>query len=173
MTVNMTNKRSATEIIASRDKLSKDITYYWNIIAIENVVDRGYKRKYDIKALLAKIQEMANLRAKEKLNNMCVNLCYNSPSEFPKDSIYPTIFRLSEVNEQFVKLGGIKTISPKEKNTKKGKSALSQKEELTFEYIARLRNELSLEIISLKKKIADFNAQKYLDETKTFLFLAA
>ena len=41
----------ANKFIEQRDKLSADITKYWNIISIENVVNRNYQRTYDLKEL--------------------------------------------------------------------------------------------------------------------------
>ena len=41
----------ANKFIEKRDKLSADITKYWNIISIENVVNRNYQRTYDLKEL--------------------------------------------------------------------------------------------------------------------------
>lgn len=46
---------TSTEIIEKRDKLSADITRTWNIIKMENVVFRGFKRNYDMKVLLDSI----------------------------------------------------------------------------------------------------------------------
>lgn len=167
------NKRTAIEIINSRDNLSKEITKLWNIVYAENIVKRGYKRNYNMKECIEKIQKMADDRMIDKLDSLCINLGFMSPDQLSSDSIYPTIFKLSELNEQYVKLGKINTINTKYKNTKKGKKDLEYTEELTSDYITRLRNNLVLEIIGLKKKIADFNESHYLDKTKTYMFLAA
>lgn len=167
------NKRTAMEVITSRDNLSKEITKLWNIIYAENIVKKGYKRHYNLKDCLTKIQEYADKRIVDKLDNLCINLGFTSPESLPKECIYPSIFKLSELNEQYVKLGKIETINIKLKNTKKGKKDLDHTEELTSDYINTLRNKLMLEIVGIKKTIEDFNNTHYLDKTKSYMFLVA
>ena len=56
---------------------------------------------------------------------------------------------------------------------KKGKKNLKQNEELTRDYLNKLRNKLQLEINGLKKKLADFNDMAELDTSKAYMYLAA
>lgn len=168
-------KIKSTEIKAKLEKLNKDITNSWIIIRTENLVENGFKRHYDMKALLDDINKKAIDRIQTKLDQFCINLGFHSRSDFPKDSIYPIIFELSEKNEQFVQLGIIiekSTINPITK-MKKGKKNLKQNEELTRDYLNKLRNNLQLEINGLKKKLADFNDDAELDTTKAYMYMAA
>ena len=163
-------KIKSTEIKAKLEKLNKDITNNWMIIRTENLVENGFKRHYDMKALLDAID-----RIQTKLDQFCINIGFKSRSDFPKDSIYPIIFELSEKNEQFVQLGIIiekSTINPTLK-MKKGKKNLKQNEELTRDFLNKLRNNLQLEINGLKKKLADFNDAAELDTTSAYMYLAA
>ena len=52
----------STEIINNRKNLDKNIKNYWNIIYSENVVEKNYKRNYDMKAILNNIFNLANKR---------------------------------------------------------------------------------------------------------------
>ena len=168
-------KIKSTDIKAKLEKLNKDITNNWIIIRTENLVENGFKRHYDMKALLDDINKKAIDRIQTKLDQFCINIGFKSRSDFPKDSIYPIIFELSEKNEQFVQLGIIiekSTINPTLK-MKKGKKNLKQNEELTRDYLNKLRNNLQLEINGLKKKLADFNDAAELDTSGAYMYLAA
>ena len=50
-------KIKSTEIKAKLEKLNKDITNNWMIIRTENLVENGFKRHYDMKALLDDINK--------------------------------------------------------------------------------------------------------------------
>lgn len=156
-------KSKATKIIATRDRLSNDITKYWNIIYVENVVNRNYKRNYDLKELFAQIQSMAEQRAMTKLKALCLNIGFKKFSDLPTDCIQISIFKLSELQEQKVRLGKIRTLDPKMK-TAKGKKNLKKTEVLTSDWIKARIKEIDLQIIELKKKIEDFNENTELEE---------
>ena len=53
------------------------------------------------------------------------------------------------------------------------KKNLKKNEELTRDYLNKLRNNLQLEINGLKKKLADFNDAAELDTTSAYMYLAA
>ena len=162
----------STEIIAKRDKLSKDITRNWNIIMSENKVEKGYKRNYEMKELLSKIIDLGNERINVKLDSLCINLGFKNRSMLPKESIYPIIYKLSEKTELYTKLGMVDTINPDLKR-KKGKDKLKYTEELTFDYIQNLRNKLQLEINELRKNLEDFNENFDFNTESAYMFLAA
>lgn len=162
----------SNEIISRRDAISKEITKYWGIIRAENLVEKSYKRNYDLKVLLKKIEDLAAERTNMKLYQQCINMGYTSLSQFPANSLFPTIFELSEVNERFVQLGLIKTLDPKLKS-KKGKVNLNKSEELTSQYITNLQNALKLRTIELKKKIDEYNNTADLDISKPLMLLVA
>ena len=52
-------KIKSTEIKAKLEKLNKDITNNWMIIRTENLVENGFKRHYDMKALLDDINTVS------------------------------------------------------------------------------------------------------------------
>lgn len=143
-------------IINQRKDLSNEITKYWNIIKAENIVPKGTTRNFDLKALLTKIQEMADERMLLKLYLQCINMGYTNYSELPITNNYTNIFKLSELSEQLFHLSKIKTLDPKLKRAK-GKNALNTTEELTSDFINNMKNKLQLEINKLTKDIEDFN----------------
>lgn len=155
-----------------RDTLSKEITKYWTIIKNENVISKQATRNYDLKAVLTKIQEMAEERMLMKLYLQCINMGYKKFSDLPAENNYYTIFSLSEKQEQLFHLGKIRTIDPKLKRAK-GKKALNNTEELTSAYISTLKNKLQLEINKLNKDLEDFNDNAELDIESAPICLAA
>lgn len=168
-------KIKSTDIKAKLEKLNKDITHNWIILRTENLVDNGFKRHYDMKGLLDEINKKAIDRIQTKLDQLCINLGIKSRKDFPKESIYPIIFELSEKNEQFVQLGILidkSTINPILK-MKKGKKNLKKNEELTHDYLTKLKNNLQLEINGLKKKLTDYNENAELDTSSAYMHLAA
>lgn len=156
-------KSKATKIIANRDRLSTTITKYWNIIYIENVVNKNYKRNYDLKELFSQIRNMAKERANTKLKALCLNMGFKRFSDLPKDCIQSSIFMLSELQEIKVKLGKIRTLDPKMKAAK-GKKNLNKTEILTSDWVKARIKEIDLQIIELKKKIEEFNENTELEE---------
>lgn len=165
----------STDIILNRKKLDNDIKRMWNIIRTENLISKDQKRNYDMKALLASIGMSAEQRIQTKLDSIAINMGYKSRADFPKESIYPTIYKLSEKNEYYVQLEIIlktATINSTLK-AKLGKKKLSKTEELTADYIKKLMNSTQLEINGLKKELEDFNSKAELDISKAYMYLAA
>lgn len=161
----------STEIINNRKSLDKNIKNYWNIIYSENVVEKNYKRNYDMKAILNNIFDLANKRIENKLDSICVNMGFTSRTQMPASCLYPIIYTLSEKTEIYVKLGGIKTLDPKLKS-KLGKKKMFHTEELTRDYINNLRNKIQLEINGLKKKLEEFNDNAELDVNSAYMMLS-
>lgn len=162
----------STEILKKRDELNNSISKYWNIIFTENVVNRNYKRNYDLKELYNSIVAMASDRALYKLKALCVNMGIFNFEDLPTDSIQLDIFMLAELKEIKIRLGKIRTINPKLK-TKKGKKNLLKTECLTSDWINARKNELSLQINEIEKKISEFNESHELNEDKAPMKLAA
>lgn len=157
-------KSKATNLIEKRDKLSAEITKYWNIINVENVVNRNYKRNYDLKALFDTIKSLSEQRVTIKMKSLALNLGFKNFNDLPKDCIQFDIFRLCELQELKVRLSKIKTLNPKLKIAK-GKKNLNKVEALTSNWIKARIDELNLEIINVKKRISDFNESAELDDT--------
>ena len=152
-------------IITRRKELSNEITKYWNIIKNENVISKESKRNYDLKALLTKIDEMADERMMLKLYLQCINMGYKKFSELPVTNNYLAIFELSEKSEQLFHLSKIRTIDQKLKRAK-GKKNLDTTEELTAAFIGARINKIQLKVNELEKQIEDFNNKAALDITK-------
>lgn len=165
-------KSTAKNILSKRDNFSNTIAKYWNIIMIENVVLRNYKRNYDLKALFNEIIELSQKRSMAKFKALCVNMGFTKMTDIPKDNIQLDIFNLAELKEIKVKLGKIRTINPKLKASK-SKKALNKTEILTSNWIKERIKEIDLKITEIEKKISEFNESHELDETEPTLELAA
>lgn len=165
-------KKKSTEIIDLRKKLDKDIAYYWRIIYSENVVNNNITRQYDMKKLLDLINDLSIQRVQAKLDSLVINLGFSKRSDLPASSIFPTIYELSEKNEQLVKLRGLETINPRLKRLK-GKKGLKVNEEITADYKKKLMEGLQLEINRLNKILFDFNEKAELDISTAYMSLVA
>lgn len=164
-------KSKANKLIEKRDKLSVDITKYWNIINVENVVNKNYKRHYELKELYKFIVDMCKERAITKLKILCINMGINNFKNLPEDCIQKDIFMLSELNEIKVRLHNVRTINPKLKISK-GKKNLNKTEILTSNWIKARTDEIDLQIIEIKDKLNKFNEKAELEE-ETSMEIAA
>lgn len=162
----------STEILKTRDELSNNISKYWNIINVENVVNRNYKRNYNLKELYDSIIIMCSDRALFKLKALCINMGIFNFKDLATDSIQLDIFMLAELKEIKIRLGKIRTLNPKLKK-KKGKNNLNKTEVLTSDWIKARKNELDLQINELEKKISSFNESHELNEEKAPMKLIA
>lgn len=161
-------------LITKRDKLTDEISRYWRIIKTENVIKKGFKRNYDLKALLVTIRAMYDELLIVKLRIQCANMGMKF-KDLPKDANIINIYKLSFLNEYYVKLGKLiekHTINPVLK-AKKGKRALTITEELTRSYLRGKQNECTLNLNELRKAIADFNDNTDLSDDSASLFLIA
>lgn len=152
-------KSKAKNLIQKRDSLSSNITKYWNIIYVENVVNRNYTRNYDLKQLYSEILEMGQKRAMAKLKTLCINMGIKNLKDLSEDNIQYDIFYLSELKEVKVKLMKLRkehTINPKLK-ANKGKKNLSKTEVLTFNWVSARINDMDLKITELNRKLEEFN----------------
>jgi hypothetical protein len=131
---------------------------------VENVVNKNYKRNYDLKAIYEQIKGLCNQRAAVKLNLLAINLGFKSMKDLPKDCNQATVFKLCELKEIKTQLGTIKTLNPMLK-IKKGKQNLNRTEALTSNWIKARIKELDLEIIELTDKIAKFNEDTEFDDS--------
>ena len=161
-------------LITKRDKLTDEISRYWRIIKTENVIKKGFKRNYDLKVLLVTIRAMYDELLIVKLRIQCANMGMKF-KDLPKDANIINIYKLSSLNEYYVKLGELiekHTINPVLK-AKKGKRALTITEELTRSYLRGKQNECTLNLNELRKAIADFNVNTDLSDDSAPLFLIA
>ena len=154
----------ANKFIEQRDKLSADITKYWNIISIENVVNRNYQRTYDLKELYNTIKGLTDDR--------CINMGIKKFSDLPADCNQLDVFKLCELQEMKVHLSRIRTLNPVLKS-KKGKKALNKTEVLTSNWVKARIKELDLEILKLKEKLTKFNEETEFDDSAAPMCLAA
>lgn len=166
---------TAKQIELNRKKLDNDIAYHWTIISKENVVPKGIKRNYDMKGVLQLIKSMADQRVKNKMLSIALNMGFKDPSKIPTGNIYPIIYKLSELNEIYVKLGKIlkyHTINPKLK-VKLGKKNMKVTEDLTSQWINIERGKLITKINALRKKLEDINSERTIDDSKPFVYMTA
>lgn len=162
----------ANKFINKRDELSANITKYWNIISIENVVNRNYKRNYDLKNLYEEIKSLTEERVIAKLKILCINMGLKKFSDLPADCNQIDVFKLCELQEIKVHLSRLKTINPVLK-AKRGKKALSKTEVLTSNWVKARISELDLEILNLKDKLTKFNEETEFDDSAAPMCLAA
>ena len=154
----------ANKFIEQRDKLSADITKYWNIISIENVVNRNYQRTYDLKELYNTIKGLTDDRVIVKLKILCINMGIKKFSDLPADCNQLDVFKLCELQEMKVHLS---------RKSKKGKKALNKTEVLTSNWVKARIKELDLEILKLKEKLTKFNEETEFDDSAAPMCLAA
>jgi len=155
----LTTNVSPNTLIEKRKNLCLEIARYWRVIETENVLEKGRKRNYDLKNLLVYIRSLYDQLIFVKLQVQCLNIGI-SIKDLPKDANIINIYSLSALREYYTKLDELKkdgkTINPKVKS-KYGKKRLAVTEELTRNFVEKSQKDISLEINTLLKNIADFN----------------
>ena len=162
----------AIKFIENRDKLSNEISKYWNIISKQNVLPKMLKRTHDLKKLYTEINNLADQRALVKLKLIAINMGYKKVSDLPAELNQYDVFKLCELNEIKVKLQRIPILNPTLK-AKKGKKALTKSEELTSNWIKARIQEIDIKIIKLQEKLTKFNEEAEFDDSEAPLALAA
>lgn len=162
----------AIKFIENRDKLSNEISKYWNIISKQNVLPKMLKRTHDLKKLYTEINNLADQRALIKLKLIAINMGYKKFSDLPTELNQYDVFKLCELNEIKVKLQRIPVLNPTLK-AKKGKKALTKSEELTSNWIKARIQEIDIKIIKLQEKLTKFNEEAEFDDSEAPLALAA
>lgn len=162
----------AIKFIENRDKLSNEISKYWNIISKQNVLPKMLKRTHDLKKLYTEINNLADQRALVKLKLIAINMGYKKFSDLPAELNQYDVFKLCELNEIKVKLQRIPVLNPTLK-AKKGKKALTKSEELTSNWIKARIQEIDIKIIKLQEKLTKFNEEAEFDDSEAPLALAA
>ena len=162
----------AIKFIENRDKLSNEISKYWNIISKQNVLPKMLKRTHDLKKLYTEINNLADQRALVKLKLIAINMGYKKFSDLPAELNQYDVFKLCELNEIKVKLQRIPILNPTLK-AKKGKKALTKSEELTSNWIKARIQEIDIKIIKLQEKLTKFNEEAEFDDSEAPLALSA
>ena len=162
----------AIKFIENRDKLSNEISKYWNIISKQNVLPKMLKRTHDLKKLYTEINNLADQRALVKLKLIAINMGYKKFSDLPAELNQYDVFKLCELNEIKVKLQRIPILNPTLK-AKKGKKALTKSEELTSNWIKARIQEIDIKIIKLQEKLTKFNEEAEFDDSEAPFALAA
>ena len=152
-------KISPNCLIEKRNRLSNEISRYWDVVLTENVIKKGASRNYDIKGVLNMIRSFYDQLIYVKLQIQCMNMGI-SIKDLPANANVINIYTLSALREYYTKLDEMKkdgrTINPRVK-AKYGKKRLSVTEEVTRDFVVLKQKELNLEISSYLKNIADFN----------------
>lgn len=146
-------KIKANTINLGRKDIDKEINKLWLIIYTNNVLDKKLKRKYNLYDCLTKINKLAEKRIKNKLYSVMINCGLSDFKKFKENSIYSTIYELSEKSEMYNRLKLVKTLKPTSSKNKLKKYS----EELSYTFINDLRNKLKLETLELSKKLDELN----------------
>ena len=83
----------AIKFIENRDKLSNEISKYWNIISKQNVLPKMLKRTHDLKKLYTEINNLADQRALVKLKLIAINMGYKKFSDLPAELNQYDVFK--------------------------------------------------------------------------------
>lgn len=172
MTKSITTDIKPNTLITKRDSITSEISRYWKIIATENVIKKGVSRNYDLKSLLVRIKALYDQLILIKLRIQCANMGMKL-KDLPKDANIINIYKLSALNEYYVKLDGMMkkhTINPILK-AKKGKRNLGITEEITRNYFRNKQSECLITLNELRKAIADFNDNTDLSDDTAPLYL--
>ena len=159
----------AIKFIEQRNKLSNDITKYWDIISKQNIMPKALKRTYDLKKTYNEIIALTDERAIVKLKLLAINMGYKKFKDLPDSINQFDVFKLCELQEIKVKLQRIPTLNPKIKN----KKGLNKSEMLTINWINARVKEIDLQIIDLQDKLTKFNEDTEFDDSEAPTFLAA
>lgn len=166
--------KKSKNFIEERNNISYQLKQYWDIIYAENVVNKNYMRKYDLKVLFEEIKMLAEKRALIKLKLLAINMGLKKLSDLPKDCNQLDIFRLCELKEIRNKISSnsFRTLNPVLK-AKKGKKNLNRTEIFTSNWKFAHIKKLDLQIIELNNKLEKFNNETEFDDTIAPLSLAA
>lgn len=173
MTRSITTNIKPNILITKRDKLTR------LLVAGELQLQRMQLKKVLLVIMIYEHQ-LTHIRAMYeelvilKLRIQCANMGMKF-KDLPKDANIINIYKLSALNEFYVKLGEMAkehTINPVLK-AKKGKRNLDITEELTRTYFRNMQNGCLLTLNSLRKAIADFNDNTDLSDDSAPLYLVA
>lgn len=158
LTVTKHNSIKQTNQQDNIKRINKEMNKFWEIIISENKIEKatGFVRNYDLKALLHTIESLANDRIISKLDSVMMNMGYTDRKDMPENCIYPLIYELSELSEQFDRLEAIPTINATIKQ-RIGKKRMKYSEEITSDYIKKLQNKLQLRMNTIRKKLTEVN----------------
>jgi hypothetical protein len=101
--------KTAKELIQTRESLINNIKKNWDRIRIENVVEAGQTRNYNVQALYKSIINDSLALVEAKLDIQLVNIGFKKREEMPASCIYPQIYSLQQLKEQKTKLNLIPT----------------------------------------------------------------
>ena len=159
-------KFKTTNIIQTRENISKDKAAFWHIIQTENIMSKKAKKAgmgsgYDLLALYNHLTQLSESMVKVKLYLQAINSGYTKFSDFKNQEHWHDIFMLCEKKELWKGLSKIKTIDPILK-AKKGK-AITQVESFSSQKVSQLKKDLQFEINALIAKITAYNDKSELE----------
>lgn len=172
MAKSITTDIKPNTLITKRDSITSEISRYWKIIATENVIKKGVSRNYDLKSLLVRIKALYDQLILIKLRIQCANMGMKL-KDLPKDANIINIYKLSALNEYYVKLDEMmkKHIINPILKAKKGKRNLDVTEEITRNYFRNKQSKCLITLNELRKAIADFNDNTDLSDDTAPLYL--
>lgn len=92
------------ELIVRRESLINDIKQDWKRINLYNDADKNFKHSFDVKAIYTQIGKKAIELVKIKVALQAINMGLKSMKELSNSNVYTSIFMLSQLKEQKVKL---------------------------------------------------------------------
>jgi DNA-binding FrmR family transcriptional regulator len=173
-------KIKVKELLGQLNSVNKQIDEYWSYIKNENIVPKWGPlsvREHNLTNLLYEIENLGNKRINIKLDQLAANLHFKSRSELINqpwftDSIYPIVFRLSELNAQRWHLNGVHTLdfTDWDKMTKTQKNKNMKTEEFSAKFINNRIKDIDGQINNLKAKLEDYNSTNEYDIDVAFHF---
>ena len=92
------------QLIVRRESLINDIKQDWKRINLYNDADKNFKHSFDVKAIYTQIGKKAIELVKIKVALQAINMGLKSMKELSNSNVYTSIFMLSQLKEQKVKL---------------------------------------------------------------------
>lgn len=134
-----TKKTTPKELIVLRKQYISDIKKGWDQLRSFNSVEKKFKRPFDLKSVYKKIIEDSLSLVKVKVAIQAANMGFTNTNQLPKNSPYPSIFILSQLKEQKVKLNMLPT---KGQNTYFTKNLIKKETDNIDKEIAKIETQL-------------------------------
>lgn len=134
-----TKKTTPKELIVLRKQYISDIKKGWDQLRSFNSVEKKFKRPFDLKSVYKKIIEDSLSLVKVKVAIQAANMGFTNTNQLPENSPYPSIFILSQLKEQKVKLNMLPT---KGQNTYFTKNLIKKETDNIDKEIAKIETQL-------------------------------
>ncbi len=133
------------ELIIKRESLIDEIKQNWKRIQLYNDADKDFKHSFDIKAIYEEIKKQSIALVKIKVGLQAINMGLKSMEELSNENVYVSIFMLSQLKEQKVKLNMI--------------PAKSENAVITKEVIREENTKLDADIARIELELEKYNTE--------------